>query len=71
MDDSGRLLRVSAILLFVAVLVGGGVGWFHETQTGVAVAGLVVLLGAFLHVFLRPPPPKKDTGDPAALNFGK
>lgn len=65
-----RDMKAPAILAALAVAVSIGVGLAGEPQTGLAVGGALLLgIGAWA-VFRDPPPPRKGSDDPAAINFG-
>lgn len=63
-------MRAPAILAAVAVAISIGVGVAGEPQTGLAVGGALLLAIGAWAIFRDPPPPRKGSDHPAAINFG-
>ena len=54
-------------------VVGGAVATVtldNDWRLGLAIAGAGLVVALALFVFRDPPPPRKDAGNPAGLNFG-
>ncbi len=67
---TARDMKLPAILAVVAVAISIGVGVASTPQTGLAIAGALLLgIGAWA-IFRDPPPPRKGNDHPAAINFG-
>lgn len=59
------------IVSIVSVILGIAVGVMREDLAlGVAVGAMVLIVSAAVSIFMKPPPPNPNSGDPAGLNFG-
>ena len=69
--ESSQNKKSALVLGLVGLLIAVGVGFWKDAYTAVVVAAAWALgLGAYLS-FRNPPPPNENSGDPAALNFGR
>ncbi len=67
---SSRDMKLPAILAVVAIAVSIGVGVASSPQTGLAIAGALLLAIGAWAILRHPPPPRKGNDHPAAINFG-
>lgn len=63
--------RTVLVLTLIGSAVSIGAGVFEGVGFGLTVAAACVLVGAGYMIFSNPPPPKKDAGNPAGLDFGR
>ena len=68
---SAEQRKMAIILGIVALCLGVAAGIWREPFDGIVVTVAVGMLALVYLSFRRPPPPKADAGDPAALNFGR
>ena len=68
---SSEQRKMAIILGILSVCVGIAAGIWREPFDGIVVAVAAGMLALVYLSFRRPPPPKADAGDPAALNFGR
>ena len=63
--------RTISILTAIGAALTAAAWYAEDLSLAITVAGASAVLGVGYLIFTNPPPPRKDAGNPAGLDFGR
>ena len=63
--------KTMSVLVGLGMIATGAAWYVEDLSLALTVAGASVVLGFGYLTFSNPPPPRKDAGNPAGLDFGR